>query len=330
MSRSTGLALLTMLVLVSAFLAASPGLQARPGSDYPESRVRWYITDMAVDDDGSIYVMDHESNNVIRLDKDGNLIWRTPLTSPDGAKLDAWNMHLVDQPQKALVIGLLTGMWALTPDGKISLLVPPSRHYADTIAAASSNGLLYVLDTERNQVIVRSRKATTQTDSPSSQPDAANTVADPPQTTDAFTSKMVIDGNVQGPAHFGRPRKVRVNKSGTVIWILDQSFTFNVFDGSGKFIREITPPDKKHRSFTYVYGLAFDSDGNAYVACTETHCILKYDQNGNLVRTIPGIWGNAFAIGPDGGLYYADGYHGIVTKLDKNGRRLKEIRLPGS
>jgi len=333
--------LVACAALVSALVrpAAAGSDEPQPGGPRRAARRGHEVRDVAVAKDGSIYVLDRRADEVIKLDKDGNLLWRTSLALDDGTASNAYRMVLATrEPWNVYVLSVGAGVRDVSTSGALTRVFPSYGGYTDRIVGMDGEGRLYFPNKEKNRV-ERYREAVNVEAERSE--DAAGTFVELPDpgifSSDgsAYACGLVIDGSAQGLAHFGRPHRVDVDSAGGRIWILDQSYTYNVFDGSGRFLYEIKAPDKKNRSFTSVTDAEFDSEGNVYVGCTETRRVLKYDPNGKLVKTIPtGVTGGPFGLGPDGSLYMGShreraGFQECYIKvLDRSGWLVRTIGIP--
>lgn len=260
------------------------------------------IADIAINAQGSIYVLDHARDEVLLLDKDGKLVKKGSLAGIDGAQSNSWQLVQLTSPVVVAAIssnGL--GVRDVTDPEAIRSIFPPVAAHTDRVLGMDGRGRVYYPNKEMNRV----ERYKVGDETPSVISDPGIGVKDDV----VVTCDLAIDGKVDGPAHFAGPHRVDVDGLGN-IWILDQSYTENVFDSNGKFLRGIKAPDPKNRSFTYIVGMESDKAGNTYLACQETRSVLKYDKDGKLAKTInTKIWARAFGLDGDGKLYLADAFY---------------------
>lgn len=293
--------------------------------------------DIAVHADGSIYVLDNANDGVLKLDKEGRQVWWAPLAVDNGRKSNPYGLTLAQRaPDFLYVISTVAGVRDISSDGKVGKVFPPPLSQTDGISSVDAMGQVYYLD--RQHHLVKKYQGTTGAvtePAPEDKSNAGDSAADTPKFSDGTPDRpsLVIDGKVEGPAHFGDPYEVCVDGQGN-IWVLGNNYIYKVFDSQGRFLREIKAPDAKNRSFTYVVGMESDAEGNTYLACQETKIVLKYDKEGNLINDIKtGIWASAFGLDQEGRLYVADtryrgpdGTHTPAIKvLDQSGNLLRTI-----
>lgn len=219
-------------------------------------RERPWLEDIEVDAQGNLFVLDNGNDEVLKLDKEGKLVWRAPLALENGGKSNSYRLRLAQRPPDYLyVLSTRAGVRDISPGGKVTSVFPPPTSQADGIHGVDAMGRVYYLDRKLHQV-KRYREATTAVaePKPKDESNAAHPPANEPKLSDGSPDlpTLVIDGKVEGPGHFGDPYNVIVDGLGN-IWILDQSYVFRVFDSSGRFLREVKAPDPNNRSFTYVH-----------------------------------------------------------------------------
>lgn len=283
------------------------------------------IADIAVNAQGNIYVLDQARDEVLLLDKDGKLLKKGSLAGEGGVESNSWQLVQLTSPLSVAAIssnGL--GVRDVTDPEAIRNIFPPMQGHTDRVFGMDAQGRVYFPKRDKYRV-ERYKVGNEAPPDPGVHPKGEETV----------TCDLVIDGKVEGLAHFGDPYAVHVDGLGN-IWILSHSYVFKVFDPQGTFLREIKAPDPKNRSFTYVVDLESDKDGNTYLACQETRSVLKYEKDGNLAKTIKtGIWAKGFGLDAEGRLYIADpDYRGpdqvrmqAIRVLDQSGQLLRTITV---
>ncbi len=314
-----------ILPAIVAFFCIAASCAARPG-----------IVDIAVTSDRSIYILDAWQDEVVKLNAAGDLAWRKSLIS-EGMPISGANSYQTGTfgflqcheangaTGKLYVLSSLVGVRSVSPNGDFNPVLPPMGPRWSYVFAADASLRIFFANQAKNRIerYVRESARPITLDRPGPLfPHGESLLCD-----------LVIDGSVTGPSHLGRPSNVFVSPSGDRIWVRDQTFSFKVFDGDGKYLFTVKAPDKKNRSFTLVYGISFDRSGNAYVGCCEARSIQKYDSNGKLVGEIPfkdprkdGV--TAFGMDATGQVYLYNHLLNAVVLVDASGNQLRTIPVP--
>lgn len=296
------------------------------------SKQSW-ITDLAVDPAGAIYLLDNGRDELIKLDKDGKMIWRTPLSTAEIPNSNSYKLVASSRgPISYFILSNQAEIRGVDAGGQLQTLFPPVGEFTDRIMGMDGSGAIYFPNTEKHRVEKYARiminVSSDQLVNGGWKPKIVK-ITDPGPRFPAnqqINCSQVINGDVKGPARFARPNMVISSPAGDRIWILDQSYVFNVFDGAGKFLYEIKAPDEKNRSFTYVVDAEFDKDGNAYLASNEAKAVLEFNRSGKLVKKIPaGNRPDGFALGSDGNIYIGDNYG--YSPADGTGRRFPAVKV---
>lgn len=274
------------LLMVLCLLPAAADTSAGSGK-----LVRRDIRDILVTKDGSIYVLDGGRRKVLRMDQAGTLVWSVPIIEKPGSFLSSLVLA-TKTPWNLLVLGYGEPLRDVSVDGKVTDLFRWIDSYGDGVAAVDGSGKIFVTNPGKNRVEIYVQNPA---DSPSTVPmDIQDLVM---RGDRRLSCVKVIDGSAPGPTHLSKPHAVFVDYVSGRIWVLDQTYVFRVYDSSGKFLFPVKASDPKNRSFTYVRGMEFDSDGNTYVSSAEMRGILKYDKNGNLLDKAKACFKGPFAIG---------------------------------
>lgn len=316
---------LVLPAVLIAFLHLATNCAARPG-----------VVDIAVTSDGSIYVLDAWHDEVIKLNAAGDLAWRKSLISEgmpaNGQKsyqtgtfgfLQCYDAN--GATGKLYLLSSLVGIRSVSPDGDFSAVLPPMGAKWSNVFGADSNLRVFFVNATKNRIERYVRE--------SAKPITLEQPGPLFPRGQSLPCDLVIDGSVAGPSHFARPSNVFVSPSGDRIWVRDQTFSFKIFDGDGKYLFTVKAPDKNNRSFTVVYGISFDKTGNAYVGCCEARSIQKYDSRGKLVGEIPfedpkkyGV--TAFGMDAAGQIYLYNCLLNAIVPIDSSGKQLRVIPVP--
>jgi tripartite motif-containing protein 71 len=90
--------------------------------------------------------------------------------------------------------------------------------------------------------------------------------------------------------------------------------------------------------FYYPWGIAVGPDGSVYVVDTDSHCIQRFDSNGNFITKWGSFGGddgqfyypNSIAVGSDGSVYVADTENHRIQKFDSSGTFIRTWGTEGS
>ncbi len=224
---------------------------------------------VAVNTTGDIYVVDTGNSRVQKFDRNGNflLMWGThgsgagqfDFTMPDEGRvaLDAsGNVYVVDvdnyRIQKFDPDGKFLLKWGTQGDGSGQF-----KEISDI--AIDSQGDVYVLD-YRNDAL---------------------------QVFDSgghFLRSWGSPGSL--PGNLNEPSSVAIDGQGHV-WIAELTGQLQEFNRDGRLLSKVSlPPVAK--AFIDLWNIAFDSQGNLYVADRSNYRIVKLDPNGETLA----VWGN--------------------------------------
>jgi sugar lactone lactonase YvrE len=135
------------------------------------------------------------------------------------------------------------------------------------LAIDSENRLLYVADTQRDQVLV----------------------------FDADTLKKVRELGTTGrnhelttPGNFSAPTGVALDKDGNLYVTDTMNFRVEIFDGDGKFISQFGQHCDSWGCFAHPKGIAVDSDGHIWVADPMLDLLQIFNKDGQLLAFVGG------------------------------------------
>jgi DNA-binding beta-propeller fold protein YncE len=135
------------------------------------------------------------------------------------------------------------------------------------------------------------------------------------------SGKLLAKWGAQGEEkdRFSFPYSITIDKSGDV-YVLDR-LAVQKFTPEGEFLARWKTKGVSH-------GIALDSHLNLYVACSESHAVLKFDNAGNVISE----WGNAntedgqfaepgsIATGPSGSIVAADAGNSRIQRFTCEGQ----------
>lgn len=293
----------------------------------PQQNKPRLIQDIAVDSVGNIYILDSGRDEVIKLDKDGKLIWQTSLATTEILNSNSYKLApSLNSPITYFILSNSADIRGVDANGQLYPALPSVGGFGDRILGMDGFGALYFPNKEKQRVEKFVQIPPRQPQNRDLQPKFADiTYPCRHSATDQnIQCSLVINGDVKDPERFAKPQQVISNPKGDWIWILDKRYIFNVYDGNGKFLYQVHAPDKKNRSFTYVRDAEFDAYGNVYLICQEAHAILEYNHIGKLIKKIPTHYGqDGFALSNKGNLY--TGVNECINLLDGSGRCLPAI-----
>jgi hypothetical protein len=93
--------------------------------------------------------------------------------------------------------------------------------------------------------------------------------------------------NGGGVGQFNYPKGIAVDGQGNVYVVDSYNHRVQVFDGTGRFVRQWGSQGNGPGQFQEPWGIAVDREGNVYVADTWNHRIQKFDGEGRVL----GQWG---------------------------------------
>lgn len=136
-----------------------------------------------------------------------------------------------------------------------------------------------------------------------------------------------------GPGEFREPRGLAVDAKGSLYVVDSKNSRIQVFDGTGKFVREFGSKGAAPENFNEPCGIAVEPSGDVWVADTWNARVVHYGPDGKLA----GILGpeNAF-FGPravalsHNFVYVADTGNKKIVRFDREGRRLNDFGGEGS
>jgi outer membrane protein assembly factor BamB len=303
--------------------------------------------DVVVDDDGRIWVTEEGGGRVEVFDTDGTFLYAfggkgsSPgqFNVPANLAVDA-NGHVFVSDATRVVItderGTYLSEWGEKGSGEVQF--------------SSSGGVeldgeddIFVMDYDNNRVQVF-RLLPPYASAAAATTAVATTVSTPNPTPIASPAAFVTA--ITGGTHpLNKPGDIAIDPQGN-LWIADGANSrFQIFAPDGTFLEEWGTPGSGDGQFNLVEatgdgwgGIAFDADGNFYVADTGNFRSQKFDRNRQFLTS----WGTngtgdgqflnpvALAATPDGTIYVADRARRNIQKFDANGTFLEKWGSSGT
>ncbi len=320
----TLIAIFTVTVLPPAQVIAAPPLQESEtyefvlkwGAQAPEGQFNTPV-DLAVDNDGNVYVVDEGNCRIQKFDSNGNFItaWGQlgnrdgEFWFPQGVAVDSQSYVYVADTQNHRIQkfdsnGSFITEWGSRGSGEGQFLSPHG-------IALDSRGYVYVADSGNDRI----------------------------QKFDAngnFIAKWGSRGSGEG--QFWSPCGIALDSQGYVYVVDLGNYRIQKFDSNGNFITKWGSEGSGEGQFELPYGIALDSQGYVYVADTDNDRIQKFDSNGNFITE----WGSegsvegqfefpqGIALDSAGYVYVADTDNNRIQKFDSNGNFITQWRSEGS
>ncbi len=283
-----------------------------------------WITDVAEDDDDSVYLVDGGANHVAKFDSSGSYlfsfgeVWGDDFDNPWGIAFDsASRVFISDRYNNRIRIYDNTGTH-LTDFG--SQGTGPLNFNQPTHIALTGN-LLYVADRSNHRVQILN-------------------VADVYNISYVATLGTGSAGSANG--QFNRPQGVAVNTS--YIFVADSNNNrVQVFNNTPPYgyVTKFGSYGSAHGQLDWPTDVAVDSVGNVYVADTNNHRIEKftsaYSYNLTYGTTDVPYVTDAFhynnpsgvALTPDGSVFISEGRGRRIMKLNGDGTQVWTVGTPG-
>lgn len=136
----------------------------------------------------------------------------------------------------------------------------------------------------------------------------------------------------KGPAGAAEPTDVVVADNGEIYVsdpVNDRVLHLGATGGLIEILQTTDPTDRRY-TFKEPRGLAFDQEGNLYVANAADGSVKKYSPEGRFLQeflaNVPTLTSPLdIAIGPDGTVYFSDGKSGFVQAFTAGGQRLTSV-----
>jgi sugar lactone lactonase YvrE len=288
----------------------------------------WYFnhpSDLAIDNNGFIYVVDHENHFIQKFTLDGQFVAKwgsegkfattTEVTAdgilqyPDGIAIDNKGVIYVadalnNRIQKFTADGQFVAKWGSEGTGDSQFNLPSA-------IAIDKNGFVYVADTNNHRI----QRFTVDGE---------------------FVAKWGSEGS--DDAQFNEPKGVAIDINGFVYIADHRNNRIQKFTLDGEFIGKWGSEGIGNGQFRYPEGIALDNNGFVYVTDRNNHRIQKFTSDGEFI----GKWGNqgsassqfqypeGIAIDSDGSVYIADAYNHCVQKFTSDGQFVARWGSQGS
>ncbi|NIO49633.1 MAG: hypothetical protein GTN73_09405 [Candidatus Aminicenantes bacterium] len=242
--------------------------------------------DVAVDEDGNIFVADSDNFRIQKFDSDGNYLaqWGSQGTgngqfgtptyieyAPDG------NLYVGDWGNNRVQIFDTSGTYI----GQFATVGGPGDSFI------AENGDIYVPDNTNN--LVRWFDPT-------------------------FVLRLTWGGVGTGPGQFTNLWIIKASPDGGRLYIMDQANDrVQVFTNNGVYLSQFVGAGTAPGQCVNCLGLGVDNFGLVYVADRHDGMIQIYDEYGGFIEEFvvaPGIWGVCFDI--DNNLYVVDSWNNMV------------------
>lgn len=308
-----GMLLLALSSVGSAQPAEPPALSATVVRDYAIEAPQplFMPTDVAVDPEGAVYVVDGVHDRVVRFGQDGRVaeeitgIGDTPLQNPLNAVVDSRGALWVADAGSGRVLERRADG---TPGRVIDLTAHESGLDLADVALGVDEQFLWLTDNDHHQLL-RYDLNTEQIRPFGTLGESLGefqypyTLVTTPRGEVLVTD--VLNGRVQRldangvpvgsvgtygvePGQLYRPKGVAVDSDGNV-WISDGTLNVvQVFTPDGRLIGVLRSPDGAPLRFALPMGLAFDANGALYVTELEAHRVRKLDVTRNRTAPPPG------------------------------------------
>ncbi len=245
-----------------------------------------YPRDVAVDDNGNIYVADSRNNRIQKFDSDGNY-------------LDQWGSFGTGHGQFGQHYSI-----EYAPDGYLYVgdngssriqIFDTDGNYIDQFATTGQPGDSFIA--ENGDIYV---------------PDLAIHMVRWFDST--FTPVLTWGGYGTGDGQFNVPYDIGASPDGGRLYVLDNgNDRVQVFTNNGVYLSQFVGPGTAPGQCNNCWNLAVDNNGLVYVTDRSDGMIQIYDEYGGFIEEFvvaPGIWGVCFDI--DNNLYVAAPWNDVV------------------
>lgn len=249
----------------------------RPYGVHADGEGRVYVTDPGA---GVVHLYDTGKGQYSRL----RGMPETPLLVPIGVSGDGAGTVYVTDSESGSVFRHVVGDDHLKPF-ITGLLKRPTG-----IAFNRVNGLLYLAETEKHQIVVFDRDG---------------------------GERFRIGSRGEEPGDFNYPTDLWIDRQGRLLVTDALNFRIQIFTATGGFITSVGFAGDAAGSLSKPKGVAVDSDGHLYVVDALLDAVQIFDENGQLLLVFgvrgsrPGeFWMPAgIFIGADDAIYVADAYN---------------------
>ncbi len=262
---------------------------------------------VAVDTEGSIYIVDTGNSRVQKFDRTGRFLtmWGT---YGDGAG----QFYIVRQDEGRVAVDAADNVYVLDVDNhRIQKFDSNGKFLLMWGSAGTGDGQFtelsdIAIDSQNNVYVV----------------DFQNSNAQKFDSNGRFLLRWGATGYLDGL--FTDPASVAVDSQGNIL-VVELSGRLQKFDRNGKFLSRTNLP-MVNKLFMTPYNIALDGQDNLYVADNSNDRIVKFDRNTNLLAT----WGGS---GEGEGQFYAlqdiaVDKAGNVYVTDSSNNCMQEFRQP--
>ncbi|MDR3765302.1 MAG: 6-bladed beta-propeller [Acidobacteriota bacterium] len=278
-------------------IAGDKPLEQRKDLKIPYQLIRVY--GMAYDSKGRLYAADQGVSAIFVFDLESGSV--SLIRNRYEASFGMINGLAIDDDDRVFVSDTkLRHITVLNPDHKqVTSFGTDQLQSPAGLAIDTANRLLYVVDTQRDQVLVYS-------------PDTFKLLR-----TIGTTGKR---HTLSGPGQFSLPTNAAVDSEGNLYVTDTLNNRLEIFDASGEFVSEIGQPGDGPGFFARPKGIAIDPDGHIWVVDSVQQRVQVFDNTGRLLIYFgqpggkPGQFNEAYgiAIDPKGRVAVSEQYIGRV------------------